>query len=63
MDGCLTVKPGNVWVKTDHNLDYDGKPVMAKTIQYNDDLGSKDCKTVKWKEGKESPKQRKYITK
>jgi cholesterol 7-dehydrogenase len=44
-------------------LDHDGKPVMAKTIEYNDDFANADCKHVSWKEGSETPKQRKFATK
>lgn len=63
MAGYSTVKLGNVWVFFWINLDHDGKPVMTKSIEYNDDFGSKDCTKVNWKEGKDYVKQRKYVTK
>lgn len=52
MDGFSTVKLANAWVKNVFNLDHDKKPVMTKTVQYNDNFGDKDCKSVNWKEGK-----------
>jgi|GWRWMinimDraft_5_1066013.scaffolds.fasta_scaffold297498_1 hypothetical protein len=39
--GCSTAKPGNVWVFFSIYLDHDGKAVMAKTIEYDDEFGNK----------------------
>lgn len=37
--------------------------MMLKSVEYGDDLGSKDCKTLEWKRGEGYAKQRKYPVK
>jgi nitrite reductase/ring-hydroxylating ferredoxin subunit len=39
---------GKIFIYVDH----DGKPVMNKTVEYNDNFGDNECKSVSWKEGK-----------
>lgn len=52
MDGFMMGKLDFVQVKTILKLDYDNKPMKVLNVEYNDDMGSKDCKKVSWKQGK-----------
>lgn len=49
MAGFSMEKLANAWVKNGDNLDHDGKPVIAKSIEYGDDFGKEDCKQMHWK--------------
>lgn len=49
MAGFSMGKLVSVWVRNGDNLDYDGKPVMAKSIEYDDNFGKEECKQVHWK--------------
>ena len=46
MDGYMMDKLGFVQVHIKLLADYDDKPMKVLNIEYNDDMGSKECKKV-----------------
>lgn len=64
MGGCTMATQASAWVTGCVIVDYDKRPVKMLKVEYNEDMGSRECKKVEWKHGKEGEARlRKYHVK